>query len=92
MGRIIGIDLGTTNSAATYMAEDGPKLIPNALGESLTPSIVGMDDGNNLLVGRTAKEFQVLHPEALRHTLQAPHGQRLDGEAWQSDVHSRRVV
>jgi len=63
MGRIIGIDLGTTNSVATYLSEDGPKLIPNALGDALTPSVVGIDDGNNLLIGRTAKEFQVLRPE-----------------------------
>jgi molecular chaperone HscC len=63
MGRIIGIDLGTTNSVATYMSEEGPKLIPNALGESLTPSVVGVDEDNNILIGRMAKEFQVLRPE-----------------------------
>ena len=63
MARIIGIDLGTTNSAATFMSEEGPKLIPNALGETLTPSVIGLDDDNNILIGRTAKEFQVLRPE-----------------------------
>ena len=60
---IIGIDLGTTNSAAAYMTADGPRLIPNALGESLTPSIVGIDESGEVLVGRTAQEFQVLHPD-----------------------------
>src|SRR5262249_21434439 len=63
MSDIIGIDLGTTNSAAAYMAESGPKLIPNALGEVLTPSVVGIDPDNKLLVGRAAKELQVLHPD-----------------------------
>ena len=63
MGRIIGIDLGTTNSVVSYMSEDGPRLIPNALGESLTPSVVGVDEDKNLLVGRTAKEYQVMRPE-----------------------------
>jgi molecular chaperone HscC len=63
MSDIIGIDLGTTNSAAAFMADDGPKLIPNALGEMLTPSIVGIDPDNKLLVGRAAKELQVLHPD-----------------------------
>jgi molecular chaperone HscC len=63
MSSIIGIDLGTTNSAAAYMSEQGPKLIPNALGEVLTPSIVGLDPDGKLLVGRAAKELQVLHPD-----------------------------
>jgi molecular chaperone HscC len=63
MDHIIGIDLGTTNSAAAYLADDGPKLIPNALGSTLTPSVVGIDAGGTLLVGAAAKEFQVVEPE-----------------------------
>src|SRR5579884_3152164 len=63
MSRIIGIDLGTTNSAAAYMGENGPKLIPNALGETLTPSVVGIDEDGKVLVGRAAKELQVTRPE-----------------------------
>jgi molecular chaperone HscC len=45
------------------MAENGPRLIPNALGEVLTPSVVGVDTGGKLLVGRAAKELQVMHPD-----------------------------
>jgi len=63
MSNIIGIDLGTTNSAAGYLAEDGPRLIPNALGENLTPSVIGLDSEGKLLVGRAARELQVLHPQ-----------------------------
>jgi molecular chaperone HscC len=63
MDRIIGIDLGTTHSVAAYMGPDGPTLIPNSLGESLTPSVIGLDDDGRLLVGRLAKELQVLHPK-----------------------------
>jgi molecular chaperone HscC len=63
MGKIIGIDLGTTNSAAAYMTDDGPRLIPNALGEVLTPSVVGVDEEGKLLIGRAARELQVIHPE-----------------------------
>src|SRR5438034_257875 len=59
MSKIIGIDLGTTNSAAAYMDEAGPRLVPNALGETLTPSVVGLDPDGKLLVGRTARELQV---------------------------------
>jgi molecular chaperone HscC len=60
---IIGIDLGTTYSVVAYMASDGPKLIPNALGENLTPSVVGVDLDGQLLVGRAAKELRVTHPD-----------------------------
>ena len=60
---IIGIDLGTTNSVAAYMADDGPVLIPNSLGHRLTPSVVGIDLQGELVVGLTAKELQVLHPQ-----------------------------
>jgi molecular chaperone HscC len=62
MDPIIGIDLGTTNSAAAHLAEDGPRLIPNALGTTLTPSVVAIDAGGKLLVGAAAKELQVVEP------------------------------
>ena len=60
---IIGIDLGTTHSVAAYMSDDGPKLIPNALGDMLTPSVVGVEETGEVLVGRAAQEFGVVHPE-----------------------------
>jgi molecular chaperone HscC len=59
---IIGIDLGTTNSVAAHLTPDGPRLIPNVLGEVLTPSVVGIDPQGNVLVGRAAQEYQVVHP------------------------------
>ena len=52
MSKIIGIDLGTTNSAAAFVTAYGSQIIPNALGESLTPSVVGVDEGGQVLVGR----------------------------------------
>ncbi|HEX3658914.1 MAG TPA: Hsp70 family protein [Pirellulales bacterium] len=63
MSEIIGIDLGTTNSLAAHLTPDGPRVIPNALGESLTPSVVGIDHQNRLLIGAAAKELQVISPE-----------------------------
>jgi molecular chaperone HscC len=58
---IIGIDLGTTNSAAAYWADGAPMLIPNRLGEMLTPSAVGLADDGGLLVGRPARERMASH-------------------------------
>ena len=60
---IVGIDLGTTHSLVACLGEDGPQLIPNALGESLTPSVIGLDQEGNLLVGRIAQEYMVTNPD-----------------------------
>ena len=60
---IVGIDLGTTNSLVSYWSEEGPKLIPNALGSYLTPSVVGIDDQGDILIGEAAKERLITHPD-----------------------------
>lgn len=60
---IIGIDLGTTNSLASVYTENGVMVIPNSLGNRLTPSVVGLDDDGNVIVGEVAKERLITHPE-----------------------------
>ena len=65
---IIGIDLGTTNSLAAVYTDDGPKIIPNRLGENLTPSVVSIEEEGNVFVGRTAKERKQLYPESCAAT------------------------
>jgi molecular chaperone HscC len=60
---IVGIDLGTTNSAIGVLEGDRVRLFPNPLGDVLTPSAVAHDPrGRGLVVGRTAKDLLVLHP------------------------------
>jgi molecular chaperone HscC len=59
---IVGIDLGTTNSLVAWLSPEGPQLIPNAMGEFLTPSAVGIDHDGRLVIGRAAKELQVVAP------------------------------
>ena len=60
---IVGIDLGTTHSLIGSYGPDGPQLIPNALGELLTPSVVSVDDDGAIIVGRAAQERMVSHPQ-----------------------------
>ncbi|MFA0810590.1 Hsp70 family protein [Microbulbifer epialgicus] len=60
---IIGIDLGTTNSACGILTDDGVKLVPNRLGVTLTPSVVGLDEIGKLVVGKTAKERLINHSD-----------------------------
>lgn len=59
---IIGIDLGTTNSLACYFNEGETKIIPNRLGDNLTPSVVSLDEDNNIYVGKIAKERKIRYP------------------------------
>ncbi len=60
---IIGIDLGTTNSLVSYYTDDGPKIIPNRLGNNLTPSVVSVDEEGQVYIGETAKERMLLYPD-----------------------------
>lgn len=59
----IGIDLGTTNSLAAYYNENKPVLIPNRLGEYLTPSVVSLDEDGTIYVGETAQERMAVRPD-----------------------------
>ncbi len=63
MSPIVGIDLGTTNSLCAVFMDGKPLLIPNVHGNVLTPSVVGMLDDGQLLVGQAAKELRVSRPE-----------------------------
>ena len=63
MGKIIGIDLGTTNSAVAVMEGKEPKLITNEEGGRLTPSVVAFDDKGEVLVGQVARRQAITNPE-----------------------------
>jgi molecular chaperone HscC len=60
---IVGIDLGTTNSAVAYWSENKAQLIPNSLGDVLTPSAVSLGEDGEVLVGLAARERQSTHPD-----------------------------
>ncbi|EPM59720.1 heat shock protein Hsp70 [Pseudomonas syringae pv. actinidiae ICMP 19073] len=60
---IVGIDLGTTNSLVAVWRDGSSELVTNALGETLTPSVVGLDDDGQILVGKAARERLQTHPE-----------------------------
>lgn len=60
---IVGIDLGTTHSLIAAWRDGAAQLAPNALGEWLTPSVVGLDDEGRVMVGRAARERLQTHPQ-----------------------------
>lgn len=61
---IVGIDLGTTNSLVACFKDNIPVVIKNVYGETLTPSIVSVDENGEVFVGKIAKERQITHPES----------------------------
>ena len=60
---IVGIDLGTTNCACAVYREGGVEMIPNSLGDVLTPSAVSIDEQKNVLTGLAARDRQSTHPD-----------------------------
>ena len=81
MGKIIGIDLGTTNSCVAVMEGGQPKVIENAEGDRTTPSIVAFTKDDEVLVGQPAKRQAVTNPA---NTLFAV--KRLIGRKYSEDV------
>ncbi|OQY06331.1 MAG: molecular chaperone DnaK [Planctomycetales bacterium 4572_13] len=76
MGKIIGIDLGTTNSVVAVMEGSAPKVLINASGARLTASVVGFTDKGERLVGQTAKHQQVTNPENTVYSVKRFMGRR----------------
>src|SRR3974377_824142 len=61
--RIIGIDLGTTNSLVAYMEKDRPAVIPGEDGANLLPSVVALDEYDQIVVGNAARKYLIETPE-----------------------------
>jgi molecular chaperone DnaK len=78
MGRIIGIDLGTTNSVVAIMEGKEPKVIVNEEGDRITPSVVGWDDQGEVLVGTIAKRQSVTNPEGTIYSAKRFLGRRFE--------------
>jgi len=86
MGKIIGIDLGTTNSCVAIMEGSTPKVIANSEGDRTTPSIVAFTKGKEVLVGQAAKRQSVTNPANTLHAIKRLIGRRFDEEAVQKDI------
>ncbi|PNW75659.1 hypothetical protein CHLRE_12g535700v5 [Chlamydomonas reinhardtii] len=78
---VVGIDLGTTNSAVAYIEAGKPKCIPNADGETITPSVVSVLKDGEVVVGKRAQRQAVLHPAATYYSVKRLIGRRADDPA-----------
>src|SRR5262249_46410819 len=78
MGKVIGIDLGTTNSCVAVMEGGEPKVIPNAEGFRTTPSVVGFTKSGERLVGQVAKRQAVTNPKNTVYSIKRFMGRKYD--------------
>jgi len=88
MGKILGIDLGTTNSAMAIMEGGQPKILENAEGNRTTPSIVAISKNNERLVGQTAKRQAVTNPENTVFAVKRLIGRKFQDEEVQRDINT----
>jgi len=86
MGKIIGIDLGTTNSCVAVMEGGDPKVIANVEGNRTTPSMVAFTDSGERLVGQTAKRQAITNPDNTVYAVKRLIGRKYDSAEVQRDI------
>ena len=86
MSKIIGIDLGTTNSCLAVVEGQQPKVIENAEGGRTTPSVIGYAEENEVLVGTPAKRQAVTNPEKTLYAIKRLIGRRFDDDVVKKDM------
>ncbi|MCH8901816.1 MAG: Hsp70 family protein, partial [Chloroflexi bacterium] len=86
MAKVIGIDLGTTNSAIAVMEAGEPTIIPNSEGGRVTPSVVAVSKSGERLVGTVAKRQAVTNPENTLYSIKRLMGRKFDDAEVQSDT------
>jgi molecular chaperone DnaK len=85
VNKVIGIDLGTTNSCAAVLEGGEPVVIPTALGERITPSVVSLTPAGELLVGTPAKRSAIIDAENTVLSIKRFMGRTFHDKAWQRD-------
>src|SRR5687767_8837727 len=92
MSKIIGIDLGTTNSVVAVMEGDQPTVIQNAEGSRITPSVVAFSKTGERLVGQVAKRQAVTNPENTIFSIKRFMGRRFDEVSEEMKMVPYRIV
>ncbi|MCM2457471.1 molecular chaperone HscC [Rhizobium sp. CG4] len=93
---LVGIDLGTSNSLISYWNADSAELIPNALGDYLTPSAISISDDGEIIVGQPALDRLITHPDrsvaSFKRWMGTDHEVKLKGKQWRAEELSAMVL
>lgn len=96
MKKIVGIDLGTTNSAIAHVEEGVPKTIPNSSGNDITPSVVTISDDNTRIVGEAAKNMQIQKPDrtisSIKRRMGEDYSVEIDGDEYTPEEISSYIL
>ena len=86
MSKVIGIDLGTTNSCVSVMEGDKPRIIENSEGSRTTPSIIAYMEDGEILIGAPAKRQAVTNPKSTVYAVKRLIGRRYEDDEVQKDI------
>ena len=86
MSKVIGIDLGTTNSCVSVMEGDKPRIIENSEGSRTTPSIIAYMEDGEILIGAPAKRQAVTNPKSTLYAVKRLIGRRYEDDEVQKDI------
>src|SRR3989338_1553751 len=78
MSRIVGIELGTTNSLLSVLEDGKPIVVPDRLGEVMVPSVVGVSPSGTMLVGKEAKSQILIHPNLTISSVKRRMGEEIE--------------
>ncbi len=92
MSKVIGVDLGTTNSVVAVIEGDNPKVLTNAQGSRLTPSVVAITEKGDRLVGQIARHQQVTNPENTIHSIKRFMGRHHDEVSAEEKIVPYKVI
>src|ERR687892_473361 len=97
MPKVVGIDLGTTNSVVSTLEAGEPTVIPNAEGARTTPSVVGFSKGGEILVGEVAKRQAITNPDRTISSVKRHMGSHewnvdIDGKKWTPQEVSAQIL
>ena len=86
MSKVIGIDLGTTNSCVSVVEGDKPRIIENSEGSRTTPSIIAYMEDGEILIGAPAKRQAVTNPKSTVYAVKRLIGRRYEDDEVQKDI------
>ncbi|WP_312950615.1 molecular chaperone HscC [Agrobacterium sp.] len=93
---LVGIDLGTSNSLISYWNADSAELIPNALGDYVTPSAISISDDGEIIIGQPALDRLITHPDrsvaSFKRWMGTDHEVKLKGKQWRAEELSAMVL